>query len=162
MDSCGDAEYDTICAVKSEVGIPVIANGDIGSAQKAKHVLDRTGADAIMIGRAAQGRPWIFREISHYLDTGEQLPPPAVSHVRELLIEHLQNLYAFYGEGSAVRIARKHVAWYVKQLAGAAGFRQAMNQLETAPEQLAAVDEFFSRLAQHHERLIYEQEELAA
>ena len=157
----GEAEYDTIAAVKAEVDIPVIANGDIESAQKAKQVLDRTGADAIMIGRAAQGRPWIFREIAHYLKTGEELPPPTVAEIRMLLVEHLEQLYSFYGEQAGVRIARKHIGWYTKPLAGALPFRQSMNQLETAPAQLAAVRRFFDELGYRSARLIYG-EELAA
>jgi tRNA-dihydrouridine synthase B len=158
----GEAEYETIAAVTSQVRIPVIANGDIDTPQKARHVLDRTGADAIMIGRAAQGRPWIFREITHYLQTGEQLAPPEVSEIHRVLVDHLQDLYAFYGEQAGVRIARKHISWYTKALAGSAAFRQAMNQIESARQQVAAVDAFFGWLAQQDERLTYREEGLAA
>ncbi|HCA26958.1 MAG TPA: tRNA dihydrouridine synthase DusB [Betaproteobacteria bacterium] len=139
----GDAEYDTIAEVKSRVRIPVIANGDIDSPQKARRVLDYTAADGVMIGRAAQGRPWIFREIAHYLATGEQLPPPTVAEIYSILTEHLDALYAFYGEHAGVRIARKHIAWYVRGLPGAAQFRHRVNRLPTAAEQLATIDRFF-------------------
>jgi tRNA-dihydrouridine synthase B len=157
----GNAEYDTIAAVKSEVSIPVIANGDIDSPEKAREVLSRTRADAIMIGRAAQGRPWIFREIEHFLVSGEHLPAPEVGEIRGVLVRHLHALYALYGEQSGVRIARKHISWYTSKLAGVATFRQTMNRLETAREQLAAVDRFFTELAGLGERLTYI-EELAA
>jgi len=157
----GDAEYDTIAAVKAAVNIPVIANGDITTPEKAKHVLAYTGADAVMIGRAAQGRPWIFREIEHYLLTGTHLPAPEVSEIHRVLVGHLHDLYAFYGEQSGVRIARKHISWYTKGLAGSASFRHAMNQLQTCAEQLDAVNTFFSELASHGLRLTYV-EELAA
>ena len=120
----GDAEYETIAAVKAAVRIPVVANGDIDSPEKAKHVLAVTGADAIMIGRAAQGRPWIFREIDHFLRTGEHLPPPRVDEVRALMNEHLHDHYAFYGEYIGVRTARKHIGWYVRDLPGGEAFRQ--------------------------------------
>ena len=139
----GEAEYETIALVKSKVSIPVIANGDISSPQKAKQVLDVTGADGIMIGRAAQGRPWIFREIEHYLKTGELLPSPKPEEIHRILREHLADLYAFYGEQTGVKIARKHISWYTKGLTGAAHFRHAMNQLACIKEQLAATDEFF-------------------
>ncbi|MCB1960399.1 MAG: tRNA dihydrouridine synthase DusB [Rhodocyclaceae bacterium] len=142
----GHAEYDTIAAVKQAVTIPVIANGDIDSPEKAAAVLRHTGADGVMIGRAAQGRPWIFREIEHYLATGETLPPPTVSEIGAICRAHLADLYAFYGEWSGVRIARKHIAWYTKGLAGAHVFRQAMNQQDQVEGQLAAVDRFFARL----------------
>jgi len=157
----GDAEYDTIAAVKAAVGIPVIANGDITTPEKAQHVLAYTGADAVMIGRAAQGRPWIFREIEHYLKTGTHLPAPEVTEIHRVLVAHLHDLYAFYGEQTGVRIARKHISWYTKGLAGSASFRHAMNQLQTCAEQLAAVDTFFSELAGQGQRLTYV-EELAA
>jgi tRNA-dihydrouridine synthase B len=157
----GDAEYDTIAAVKSAVHIPVIANGDITTPEKARHVLAYTGADAVMIGRAAQGRPWIFREILHYLKTGTHLPPPEVAEIHRVLVAHLHDLYAFYGEHTGVRMARKHISWYTKGLAGSAAFRHAMNQLLTCAGQLAAVDEFFGELASHGQRLTYV-EELAA
>ena len=151
----GDAEYDTIALVKSRVGIPVIANGDITSPQKARRVLIHTGADGLMIGRAAQGRPWLFREIEHYLATGEELASPRVEEIHRILREHLSDLYAFYGEDTGVRVARKHISWYTKGLAGAAGFRHAMNQLQTVNEQLAAADEFFLGQAAANERLCY-------
>ena len=159
----GNAEYDTIAAVKSEVRIPVIANGDITTPEKVKQVLEYTGADAVMIGRAAQGRPWIFREISHYLATGQHLPLPDVSEIHRVLISHLHDLYDFYGEYSGVRIARKHISWYTKGLVGSAAFRHNMNQLQTTDQQMAAASEFFSELANYGRQLTYiENEELAA
>ncbi len=161
----GEAEYDTIAHVKTLVGIPVIANGDIDSPQKAKAVLDRTGADGVMIGRAAQGRPWIFREIEHYLATGEVLPPPLVTEIRDVCREHLADLYAFYGEETGVKIARKHIGWYTKGLSGSAAFRRAMNQLSDVTAQLDAVDEYFGHLADQDARLRYVEDypqELAA
>lgn len=159
----GNAEYDTIAAVKAQVNIPVIANGDIATPEKVREVLDYTKADAVMIGRAAQGRPWIFREISHYLETGGHLPPPEVEEIRRVLNAHLDDLYQFYDEYSGVRIARKHISWYTKGLAGSAAFRHAMNQLESSADQLAAVNRFFDQLADYGQRLIYqEQEEFAA
>jgi tRNA-dihydrouridine synthase B len=151
----GDAEYDTIAAVKAAVGIPVVANGDIATPEKAKFVLDHTGADAIMIGRAAQGRPWICREIDHFLRTGEYLPAPMVDEVRELMNEHLPAHYAFYGEYLGVRTARKHIGWYVQDLPGGEEFRQRMNLLESTAEQLAAVDDFFKSQQRYGERLQY-------
>jgi tRNA-dihydrouridine synthase B len=158
----GEVEYQTIAEVKSQVSIPVIANGDIASPDKASHVLRETGADAIMIGRAAQGRPWLFREIAHYLESGEQLPPPPIAEVCALLLEHLQELYAFYGEENGVRVARKHIGWYTRDLIGSAAFREAINRVESAKAQLAAVGQFFSQLALTNERLIYGEGELAA
>lgn len=159
----GHAEYDTIAAVKAAVGIPVVANGDINTPEKAKEVLDYTKADAIMIGRAAQGRPWIFREIDHYLATGTHLQLPEVAEIHRVLIKHLYDLYSFYGEYSGVRIARKHISWYTKGLVGSAGFRHAMNQLQSTDQQLSAVNEFFSQLAGYGRRLTYvEAEELVA
>jgi tRNA-dihydrouridine synthase B len=157
----GEAEYDTIAAVKSEVRVPVIANGDITTPEQVKRVLDYTKADAVMIGRAAQGRPWMFREIQHYLETGGRLPPPEVEEIHRVLVAHLHDLYEFYGEHTGVRVARKHISWYTKGLAGSAAFRHAMNQLETCRGQLAAVDEFFAQLAGRGQRLTYV-EELAA
>ncbi len=151
----GEAEYDTIRAVKAAARIPIIANGDITTPQKARFVLDYTGADAIMIGRAAQGRPWIFREVAHYLATGELLPAPEVAEIHQVLIEHLDELYRFYGEETGVRVARKHIAWYTRGLANSAGFRQAMNRLDTAHAQRKAVDEFFHRAAERSRRLVY-------
>jgi len=157
----GEAEYETIAAVKSTVDIPVIANGDICTPEKAKQVLAYTGADAIMIGRAAQGRPWIFREIEHYLAAGEHLPPPHVEEIQRVLVAHLHDLYAFYGEHTGVRVARKHISWYTKGLAGSAAFRHSMNQLETCAEQLKAVNDFFGELAGRGERLAYVEESAA-
>ncbi|MEW6761579.1 MAG: tRNA dihydrouridine synthase DusB [Pseudomonadota bacterium] len=151
----GEAEYDTIRAVKAAVGIPVVANGDITTPEKAKFVLDYTGADAVMIGRAAQGRPWICREIDHYLRLGEQLPAPTVEEVRSLMNEHLPAHYAFYGEYVGVRTARKHIGWYVQDLPGGEEFRQRMNLLESTAEQLNAVDAFFKSQLRHGERLQY-------
>jgi tRNA-dihydrouridine synthase B len=159
----GHAEYHTIAAVKAAVKIPVVANGDITTPEKAKQVLEYTGADAIMIGRAAQGRPWIFREINHYLATGKHLQLPEVTEIHRVLIKHLHDLYHFYGEYSGVRIARKHISWYTKGLVGSAGFRHAMNQLQSTDQQLSAVNEFFSELAGYGRRLTYvEAEELVA
>jgi tRNA-dihydrouridine synthase B len=157
----GEAEYETIAAVKSVARIPVVANGDIDSPEKAKYVLDVTGADALMIGRAAQGRPWIFREIEHFLATGKKLPAPRVEEIHRVLRSHLADLYDFYGFDTGVRVARKHISWYTKGLAGSAQFRHAMNQLPTINAQLAAVDAFFLCLASQNDRLNYI-EELAA
>jgi len=157
----GEAEYDTIAEVKSELRIPVIANGDIDSAERVKYVLERTGADAVMIGRAAQGRPWMFREITHYLETGSHLPPPEVEEIHRVLVAHLEDLYAFYGEHTGVRVARKHISWYTKGLAGSAAFRHGMNQLQTCAEQLAAVNEFFAELSARGRRLQYIEGEAA-
>lgn len=151
----GIAEYDTIAAVKAAVKIPVIANGDITTPEKAKQVLDYTHADAIMIGRAAQGRPWIFREIEHYLATGKHLEAPEVSEIHRVLINHLHDLYQFYGEYSGVRIARKHISWYTKGLTGSAAFRHAMNQLQTSDQQLVETNYFFTKLAEQNQRLSY-------
>jgi tRNA-dihydrouridine synthase B len=151
----GTAEYDTIAAVKAAIKIPVIANGDITTPEKARSILAYTKADAIMIGRAAQGRPWIFREINHYLATGEHLPVPEVSEIHRVLINHLHDLYEFYGEYSGVRIARKHISWYTKGLVGSAGFRQSMNQLQTSDQQILETNKFFSTLAEKGQRLSY-------
>ncbi|VAX03410.1 tRNA-dihydrouridine synthase DusB [hydrothermal vent metagenome] len=142
----GEAEYDTIAAIKAAVNIPVVANGDINTPEKAKRVLEYTQADAVMIGRAAQGRPWIFREIDHYLQTGEKLPEPTLKEVRDILLEHLQNLYAFYGEYTGVRMARKHISWYSKGQRHGGAFRQAVNQVETVAEQLQITKDFFDTL----------------
>ncbi len=160
----GEAEYDTIAAVKAAVNIPVVANGDITTPEKARYVLDKTGADAVMIGRAAQGRPWIFREIDHFLRTGEHLPAPLVAEVRKLMDEHLRAHYAFYGEFLGVRTARKHIGWYVRDLPGGEEFRQEMNRLESTAEQLRAVDSFFESQWKYGERLQYRlaEEPLAA
>jgi tRNA-dihydrouridine synthase B len=143
----GDAEYETIAAVKAAIRIPVIANGDITSPQKARRVLELSGADGLMIGRGAQGRPWIFREIEHYLATGELLSSPTPHEVLAICTGHLNDLHAFYGEESGVRIARKHIGWYVAGYAGAHAFRQHLNRLETADEQYLAVAEFFAQQA---------------
>lgn len=158
----GDAEYETIAAVKAAVSIPVVANGDITTPEKARHVLQVTGADAIMIGRAAQGRPWIFREIDHFLRTGSYLPPPLISEVSRLMDEHLRAHYAFYGEFLGVRTARKHIGWYVQDLVGGEAFRQEMNLLTSCEEQLDAVKMFFD--SQVGERLQYRpaEEKMAA
>ena len=149
----GLAEYDTIAAVKAALRIPVAANGDIDSPRKAREVLRHTAADALMIGRAAQGRPWIFREIAHFLATGEALPPPPVRDVRRWLLEHLQDHYTLYGESAGVRSARKHIGWAVRELPGAQVFRDALNRLETCETQFAAVSAYFDALADAHERL---------
>jgi len=154
----GQAEYDTIRDVKAATRLPVIANGDISTPERAQQVLEYTGADGVMIGRAAQGRPWIFREIEHYLATGRKLPAPLVSEIREVLLEHLQDLYAFYGRDRGVKIARKHISWYTKGLAGSASFRHRMNQLETCEEQFGTVNRFFRTQAQQQLRLRYAEE----
>lgn len=149
----GAARYELIREVKRAVRIPVIANGDITSPQKARAVLEFTGADAVMIGRAAQGRPWIFREMRHYLDTGTLCLPPAVSEIHRLLLEHLQDHYDFHGEYSGCRIARKHIAWYTDGLAGSRAFRQAMYAVDSTREQFAAVHRYFTALAGQGETL---------
>jgi len=149
----GRAEYDTIAAVKAAVQVPVVANGDIDSPHKAAEVLAYTGADALMIGRAAQGRPWIFREIGHYLSTGTLLAPPLVAEVRRLLLEHLQDHYALYGEFTGVRSARKHIGWYVKGLPDGEAFRTRINGLEDSAAQTAAVADYFDALGDRMERL---------
>ncbi len=149
----GQAEYDTIAAVKAAVAVPVVANGDITSPEKARAVLAQTGADAIMIGRAAQGRPWIFREVAHFLATGEQLAPPLVAEVRRLLLEHLQDHYGLYGQASGVRSARKHIAWYVRDLPGGEAFRQQINTMEDCAAQWQAVADFFDALGAQMDRL---------
>ncbi len=148
----GQAEYDTVSAVKAAVRVPVVANGDIDSPQKARQVLQTTGCDAIMIGRAAQGRPWIFREIAHFLETGNLLAPPLVAEVSRLLQAHLQEHYALYGEWTGVRSARKHIAWYVKGLPGAEVFRQHMNTLDSAEGQSQALSDYLKTLAEHSDR----------
>ena len=160
----GAAEYETIAAVKAAVSVPVVANGDIATPEKAKFVLDATGADAVMIGRAAQGRPWIFREIDFFLRTGRHLPSPLIAEARQLMSEHLQAHYAFYGMYLGVRTARKHIGWYVRELPGGEEFRRKMNLLENCDDQIAAVDAFFESQLVHGERLQYRlnEEKLAA
>lgn len=140
------ARYDLIKEVKQNISIPVIANGDIDSPEKAKYVLDHTGADAVMIGRAAQGRPWIFREIAHYLKTGQPLAAPSIAEVKEVLLGHLNELYEFYGEYSGCRIARKHIAWYTKGLHSSNEFRQNMYKVESTAEQAMVVANYFDLL----------------
>ena len=149
----GAAEYATIAAVKAALRIPVVANGDIDSPHKAQAVLRATGADALMIGRAAQGRPWIFREIAHYLNTGALLAPPLVLEVRRALLAHLQDHYGLYGEFTGVRSARKHIGWYVRDLPGGDAFRARMNGIDSAPLQWQLVADYFEELADGHERL---------
>ncbi|MFA6921301.1 MAG: tRNA dihydrouridine synthase DusB [Gallionella sp.] len=151
----GDAEYDTIAEVKDRVSIPVIANGDITTPEKARYVLQYSGADAVMIGRAAQGRPWLFREIEYFLKTGAHLPSPEVAEIHRVLHAHVIELYDFYGEHTGLRVARKHISWYTKGLAGSAHFRHLMNRLESVAEQMAAVDEFFAEQAQRGLQLHY-------
>jgi len=140
----GSAEYETIAAIKAAVKIPVIANGDIETPERAKEVLEITQADGLMIGRAAQGRPWIFREISHYLATGQHLPEPSALEIKAILLGHLENLYQFYGEVMGAMIARKHVSWYSKGQTGSARFRDYFNRLEKPNEQTLAIEEFFT------------------
>jgi tRNA-dihydrouridine synthase B len=142
----GEAEYETIAAIKRRVNIPVIANGDIDSPEKAKQVLEATGAEGLMIGRAAQGRPWIFRQIEHYLRTGHKLPAPQPQWVAEVLLAHLSQLYEFYGERMGTRIARKHIAWYSKEHPGGARFRERINRTESARQQLEYTRDYFACL----------------
>jgi tRNA-dihydrouridine synthase B len=149
----GHAEYDTIAAVKAAVRVPVVANGDITTPERARDVLAATGADAVMIGRAAQGRPWIFREIVHFLATGEHLAPPLVAEVRRLLLEHLEEHYLLYGEYTGVRSARKHIGWYLRALPGGEDFRKRMNLIEQPAAQLAAVAQFMDELGTQHDRM---------
>jgi tRNA-dihydrouridine synthase B len=151
----GPVEYATIQAVKAAVSLPVIANGDIATPEQARRVLAYTGADALMIGRAAQGRPWLFREIRHYLDCGETLPPPTVAEAHAAVVLHLAEHYAFYGEEAGVRIARKHLGWYAAGLAGGEAFRREINATTTSAAQLLAVGRWFSALARRGERLEY-------
>ncbi|MBX3622147.1 MAG: tRNA dihydrouridine synthase DusB [Rhizobacter sp.] len=149
----GHAEYETIAAVKAALRIPVVANGDIDGPEKAREVLAATGADAIMIGRAAQGRPWIFREVVHYLATGEHLPAPEVRQAKQWLLEHLDEHYGLYGEHAGVRTARKHIGWAVRALPGGDAFRAFMNTLDSCEAQARAVSEWFDALADTHQRL---------
>jgi tRNA-dihydrouridine synthase B len=151
----GAAEYETIAAVKSRVAIPVVANGDITSPEKAALVLKSTGADAIMIGRAAQGRPWIFREINHYLETGEHLPTPEISEIKSIMNSHLLDHYAFYGEYTGLRTARKHIGWYCKGLRDSHAFRQRMNTADDCKTQLQMVNDFFDEMKSHSDRLLF-------
>lgn len=145
----GDAEYDTIRAIKQAVSIPVVANGDITCARKAKQVLEHTGADALMIGRGAQGNPWIFREILHFLQTGEQLAPPTLTEVRQVMLEHVNNVHQFYGDFMGARIARKHVGWYLAERDKERRFRATFNAIEEAQAQLDALNLYFDELAKH-------------
>ena len=143
----GFAEYDTIAEIKSQLSIPVIANGDIDSPERAAFVLRHTGADAVMVGRAAQGRPWIFREIAHFIATGDSLlPPPSLQEIRDILLGHLHALHAFYGEAAGVRIARKHLGWYAKDRPENAAFRHVVNRADSAQAQLALTQEYFAML----------------
>lgn len=150
----GEAEYETIAAIKNRVSIPVIANGDIDTPEKAKFVLDYTGADGLMIGRAAQGRPWVFREIQYFLETGNFMPEPSIETVCNILLDHLQKLYRFYGEYTGLRVARKHISWYSKGLKDGARFRHRINQVDCVKEQIDIVQQFFQQQ--------YEQKVLAA
>jgi tRNA-dihydrouridine synthase B len=152
----GDAEYDTIALVKEKIKIPLIANGDITTPEKAKFVLEYTGADAVMIGRAAQGRPWIFREIEHYLKTGTYLTRPTNDEIHETTIEHVKDLYKFYGDNKGLRIARKHISWYTKGLKNSAYFRAAMNQIEDNNEQMDYIHLFFEDLSKKNKYIAYE------
>lgn len=149
----GHAEYDTIAAVKDALNIPIIANGDINTPEDAKRVLEYTKADAVMIGRAAQGRPWIFKEIAHYLKTGELMSAPSPAEVYVLLKTHLYNLYAFYGEDRGVHIARKHVSWYSKGQRSSSAFRDHFNRLMNTDEQVQYIDEYFKQLIEHPEHV---------
>jgi len=149
----GRAEYDTVAAVKAELRIPVVANGDIDSPQKARDVLAATGADAIMIGRAAQGRPWIFREVAHFLATGELLEPPTVIEAKIWLVEHLHEHHALYGAYTGVRSARKHIGWALRALPGGEDFRARMNLIDDCDMQVRAVSDWFDALADKHHRL---------
>ena len=149
----GPVEYETIRAVKQGVRVPVTANGDIDTPEKAREVLERTGADAVMIGRAAQGRPWIFREIRHYLDHGHKRPAPRVEEIREVILEHLGDHYGFYGEESGVRVARKHLSWYAAELPGGEEFRHQINRVDSCAAQIASVNHFFDQLAAYDDRL---------
>ena len=140
----GEAEFDTIRAIKAAVTIPVLANGDVSTPERARQVLEYTGTDAVMIGRAAQGRPWIFREIEHFLATGQHLPAPQEDEIRDIMLGHLDNLYAFYGEHTGVRVARKHITWYLKTRPAAAVLRNQVVRVETAREQQRLIRDFFA------------------
>ena len=143
----GEAEYDTIAKVKQSVKIPVIANGDITSPEKARYVLDYTGVDGVMIGRAAQGKPWIFREIDHYLKTGMHLDNPSIDEIKNTTIAHVNELYSFYGENAGLKIARKHISWYTKGLKNSANFRHYMNTIETVDAQIKTIEDYFNFLS---------------
>ena len=158
----GHAEYDTIRDVKRATRLPVIANGDIATPDEAKRVLDYTGADGVMIGRAAQGAPWIFREIEHYLATGRRPAPPTAGEIREVLVVHLAELYQFYGRETGVKVARKHIAWYTRGLEGSAELRAAVNRAESDEEQLAEVERFFRQIGRQETILRDNKEEMAA
>ena len=145
----GEAEYNTIATINNSVSIPVFANGDITSPQKAKFVLDHTGCSAVMIGRGAQGQPWLFREIDHYLRTGDILPSPETNEIREILLGHVQELHNFYGEYLGLRIARKHVGWYLQNQPEGSSFRKHFNLIETAADQTAAIKQYFDELNNH-------------
>ena len=151
----GAAEYEEITAVKNQVRIPVVANGDIDCPEKALTVLKQTKADAIMIGRAAQGRPWIFREIAHYLNTGKLLPPPQITEIQQIMNDHLLDHYAFYGEYTGLRTARKHIGWYCKGLRNSHVFRQRMNTADDCRTQLAMVNDFFAEMQVHSDHLLF-------
>ena len=158
----GKAEYDTIAEVKQSVKIPVIANGDITSPEKAKYVLDYTGVDGVMIGRAAQGKPWIFREIDHYLKTGMHLDNPSIDEIKNITIAHVNELYDFYGENAGLKIARKHISWYTKGLKNSANFRHYMNTIETVDEQIKIIEDYFNFLSIESPYIKYEEEMLVA
>jgi tRNA-dihydrouridine synthase B len=159
----GAVEYDTIREVKAATRLPVVANGDIATPRQARAVLDATGADGVMIGRAALGRPWLFGRIAHFLATGRELPATSAAEIRAVLVEHLHELYVFYGRETGFKVARKHAAWYTHGLPGADAFRRTFNGLETCEAQLAAVDGYFQELAQQEQRpRCDEKEELAA
>jgi tRNA-dihydrouridine synthase B len=159
----GHAEYETIREVKRTTRLPVVANGDITTPEDAKRVLDYTGADGLMIGRAAQGAPWLFREIEHFLETGRRPAPPTAGEIREALVAHLEELYEFYGRETGVKVARKHIGWTAKGLAGSVEFRETVNRLESCEEQLAEVERFLARLEQQEASPCYDnQKELAA
>lgn len=153
----GDAEYDTIAKVKHNINIPVIANGDITSPEKAKFVLDYTKADAVMIGRAAQGRPWIFREIEYFLETGKHHALPTNEEIQTTTIKHVKDLYSFYGEERGLRVARKHISWYTKGLKNSAQFRASMNQIEDCNEQIDAIDFYFNQLKEISKFIPYDE-----
>jgi tRNA-dihydrouridine synthase B len=154
----GQAEYDTIAAVKAAVRIPVVANGDIDSPHKARQVLNHTRADAVMIGRAGQGRPWLYGQVAHFLAHGEVLPDPEPSQIKPVLLDHLHDHYAFYGEHQGVRTARKHIIWYTQALAGGQAFCDYMNTLQDTDSQWRAVNDFFDALIAAGDTLTYTQE----